>query len=389
MGSRLAKRPVSEGKSQPPAASVVLIDQDLPGDRRVQAVISAAPQPVRVLDLHEAARVSLPTRARDLLVAAWLVGRGLRHAQARHKQLAQLLRLQHGSTAGLLACWRSTARSVALARTLRQALRSSPSPTLIHANDLATALAVVLAGPGPRGSFVYDSHELQVHRHRRVGWLRALVEHQHESWVVEAADEVRTVNGAVAQIIHRLHPALAGLPRVVTNDVYQHDEIEPASPRELPAIVYIGRGTSGRLLEQLDSSPQALGFEVHTWLLGSEVPKGIRGDHWRRGSLSYAPEVAALVRQRRCLMWCCLDARSLSYRLATPNKMFQALALCMPIVASRGTYLAELVERHGIGAIADDDLSKLAVLARTERYETWVSNVRRLRANLRSGAQTI
>jgi len=237
--------------------------------------------------------------------------------------------------------------------------------------------------------FVYDSHELQTHRHRRVGWLRALVEHQHESWILDAANEVRTVNVAVARTMRRLHPTLTTLPRIVTNDVYSHQEIEAASAREVPALVYLGRGTRGRLLERLDASPEQLGFQVHAWFLGSAPPSGVRGEHWKQGTLNYEPEVSSLMRQRRCLMWCCLDTRALSYRLATPNKFFQALALCMPIVASPGTYLAELVERFGIGTIADDDLSKLAALASSDTYLTWVKNVRSLRVQIRSGTQTV
>jgi glycosyltransferase involved in cell wall biosynthesis len=230
---------------------------------------------------------------------------------------------------------------------------------------------------------VYDSHELQVQRHRRAGWLRVLLEHEQEQRVVAAANEVRTVNLAVAQLMQKLHPTLSELPRVVTNDLYAHREVTVADTSLPPALVYVGRATRGRTLERLHRPLQELGFEVHGWLLGPPTASDHVGN-WRHDARSYEDELAELARRRRCLMWCCVDTGSLSYRLATPNKLFQALALGIPSVVSPGTYLAELVQQVGIGVVDSGDLPHLAERVRSSEYVTWVENVLSFRARLRA-----
>jgi len=361
-----------------------LVDDDVPGDRRVERVLEAAPKPHWVLDIRVRGSESALGRARDLGRAAWLAACGLRGALQRRRQLGQVLEARHPPLAGLAACFCSTVRALAASRQLSEQLASRPGPLLIHANDLVAGLAVTLARPQGQARFVYDSHEFQIQRHRRAGWLRILIEHEFERKVIEAAHEVRTVNRAVAGAMQRVHPTLRKAPRVIANDVYAHHEVAAAPAEQRPALVHIGKGTRGRLLERLDLPPEQLGFEVHAWLLGSSLPPGLRGEHFALGAASYEGEVLALLTERRCLMWCGLDRSSLSYRLATPNKLFQALAFGMPIVASPDTYLAELVERHGIGVVDDGDLPTLARRVQSQAYEGWVASVTSLRARLRN-----
>ncbi len=264
------------------------------------------------------------------------------------------------------------------------------SPVIIHANDLAAGLAVALARPGADTKVIYDAHELEVHRNRRTGWLRILIEHEQERLVIAAATETRTVNTAVARTMAKLHPSLAELPRIVPNDLYEHHDVAAASALERPALVCVGRGLRGRRLEQLDREPAELGFEVCVWPLGGVMPRGVVGRHWRIGPDDYESSLLSTARERRCLMWCCVDSSALSYRLATPNKFFQALAVCMPVVASPGTYLSELVEAHGIGPISDgSDFPALRARVLSEEYVGWVNNVRRLRARIRDGSVVV
>jgi len=365
--------------------SVVLIDDDLADDRRVQRVVNSTPQPVRILDVRDGDQQPGLLRALDLVRAAWLVARGLRNARARRRQLTEAVPGTQSAFAGLASCVRATARAVAASRRLRQEL-AVETPALVHANDLVAGLAVALAKPDSAVRFVYDSHELQIQRHRQAGWLRILIEHDHERRVLEAAQEVLTVNRAVARAMQRIHPALENCPTVVLNDLYAHREIPTPESTRRPALVYIGKGTRGRLLERLDAPPDQLGFAVHLWLLGSRLPAEVGGQHFAQGAISYEAEVMQLCAERRCLMWCALDLRSLSYRLATPNKLFQALALGMPIVATSGSYLEQIVLQHGIGVIDDGDLPGLAKRVQTAEYVRWVANVKTLRERLRSGA---
>ena len=53
----------------------------------------------------------------------------------------------------------------------------------------------------------------------------------------------------------------------------------------------------------------------------------------------------------------CYDIRSGNVKIAEPNKFYESIYYCKPIVASRGTYLGDKVERIGVGETinADED----------------------------------
>jgi hypothetical protein len=254
----------------------------------------------------------------------------------------------------------------------------------VHANDLACGLAVTLLPSPGRVHLVYDSHELQINRQRRAGWLRILAEHAQEQRVVDRAEEVRTVNHAVAEAMQAVHPSLRSRPpRVVANDWYTHHPLVDAPAAARPALVYVGRATLGRQLDRLGQLD--LGFDIYGWLLGAtQGPLPSQGT-WRYADSSYESELESVRRARRCLMWCCLDSESLSYRLATPNKLFQAMAMGIPVLASAGTYMEQLVRQHGIGAVDDGDLPRLANEVQSAQYEIWLQNVQRFRRDLREG----
>ncbi len=86
-------------------------------------------------------------------------------------------------------------------------------------------------------------------------------------------------------------------------------------------------------------------------------------------------------------MWCCLNAQALSYKLALPNKFFQALAVGIPVIASSGTYLADLVNRYELGFVVHDgtDFADLARRVRSPEYERWVYGVAAFREAFRKG----
>jgi len=233
---------------------------------------------------------------------------------------------------------------------------------------------------------VYDSHEVQVHRHRKSGLLRMLIEHHHEQRALEVATSVRTVNLAVARAMQQLHPWLSEPPDVVLNDFFAHRPVGIANAATRPTLVYVGRAVKGRQLERIARACEGAPFEVRGFLLaGAVAPAGSDPNHWLAAGDDYEDSLAALMTRQRCIMWCCLETRALSYRLATPNKLFQALALGMPVLASPGTYLADLVAEHGIGAIDDGDLRKLAERVQSKEYVDWVGNVSWFRASIRAG----
>ena len=73
-----------------------------------------------------------------------------------------------------------------------------------------------------------------------------------------------------------------------------------------------------------------------------------------------------------------------------PNKFFQAMALGIPIIASKETYLGQLVEKYEIGLIHDGlTLEEIVQKAAGEDYFSWVQNVEKLRSGVVAGTWRI
>jgi hypothetical protein len=362
--------------------ALLLVDTDTAGDRRVlrwYRRLSERATRVDTLDIRNNGAGHSAARAAMLALQALLAG------LAAAPRLAPRLRGRVAANPflGLSAVWRWLGQAVRAA----QSAAGPNAPSIVVANDLYCGVAASLAGWPAATRVVYDSHELQIHRHRKVGWLRVLVEHGLEQRVLRRADEVRVVNRAIADVMAQWHGPLARAT-IDLNDHYAHREAPSPPATARPALVYVGMATHGRLLERLAVPPEALGFDVRLYLLGTAPPaQGAGNATWTFGPIDYEADLLAHVRGRRCLMWCCLERRSLSYQLATPNKFFQALAAGVPVLASADTYLGELVRRHGIGAVLEDQpLAALAQQVQGEAYPRWVEAVVRLRQALRTGA---
>lgn len=368
----------------------VLVDGPVEGDFRLLRSIEALAGPVEVIDISRGPATDKPSRLRLAAGVALLVLRGLAASVPRMRKIVAAVGKPNMGRplAGLPACLRWLGLALAASHELRRRPGLAEA-AVIHAHDLYCGVAALAADPPPTARLVYDSHEFQIHRNRAAGLLRILIEAGLEQAVLRRADELHVVNNAIAGVMHDLYDMPAEV-RISLNDFYAHHPSCVPPAKGLPALVYVGKGLLGRCLEMLDRPPQVLGFEVFTYFLGSPLPGHIDGSHWHQGPVAYQQPLLQLVRSRRCLMWCCLSTSSLSYRLATPNKLFQALAMGIPVVASRGTYLAELVERYGIGAVVGEgDLAEIARKVQGPDYAEWVRHVDDFRARLRDGSVVI
>ena len=86
----------------------------------------------------------------------------------------------------------------------------------------------------------------------------------------------------------------------------------------------------------------------------SESPRIASERPWVLGQKDYLPELLELIKNNRLAMWACVNNISLSYRLSLGNKFFQSMALGIPVIASKGTYLAEIVTKYELGYIYDN-----------------------------------
>lgn len=365
------------------AAALVLVDADLGPDRRVQRTLQRLGARTVVVDLRSAAQPSGLLHLADTAATAITIAAAAMVGLSRLPRLTDRLRgrVELFPLRGMRASWRWLRRARWTARAL--AAQSASAPQTVVANDLYCAVAATQVRWPAATRLVYDSHELQIHRNRKLGWLRVLVEAGLEQRALRRVDRLIVVNAAIRDLMAEWYD-LPDQVEVDLNDHYTPREPMLAPTGRRPVLVYVGMGVAGRRLDVLRAPAAALGFDVRLYLLGTTLAPDQIAAHWSIGPVDYEPDLRALQSSHRCLMWCCLDTHSLSYELATPNKFFQAIALGMPVVASRGTYLGRLVERHGIGVVLDEcPLPELAARVDGAEYTQWVAAVLRFRDALR------
>lgn len=371
------------------AIKVVIVDSDVQGDKRVQRSIDEAIGYVVVVDIRSAG--SLFDRLYAVIACVWFLFRISIFSKGRRRILQERLGpyvdLRYMS--GLLACLKWLMKAMVAAVRIRRITAGTTAGVTLYAHDLYCGVAGAIA-IGRKGlQLIYDAHELEIHRNRRMGWMRVFLEYGMEQFVLNRCTKLISVNVAIRDVMadwYRLPEKI----QIVNNNFYPHKETWLASGLAKPAIVYVGQGVNGRALELLDCSSATELFGIHIFLLGASLPNHFHAIGWELGPRDYECSLVALSRERRCIMWCCSMSCSLSYKLATPNKFFQALALGFPVIASRGTYLAEIVESYDIGAVFDSyNLSDIKKDVIGPKYEVWRSNVLQIRNKIRAGQLVI
>lgn len=333
---------------------VILVSEDVTHDRRVLACI-AAYSAARLILVPADAGATRCARWRIVLQAALLMLDSIACALPLRSFLRRKwgVRFSHRAAA-LPVSWRSFVRAQRVAERLCATLRSVRT---IHAHDLFCGIVGARLAASLGAELVYDAHEVEFHRNRTNSLLRTSFDVVAERRVVALAREVRVVNAPIASLYESLYRIPPGRVRVVLNDHFPEcrsaTAVEELAADRI-AIVYVGAGTRGRQLDRLAQEAARLRVPVHAFFLG-EVPEIAILSHWEIGAPEYQQDLLALTSRYRCAMWCCVDDVCLSYRLALPNKFFQALAIGIPVIAADGTYLAELVREQQLGLVFDGD----------------------------------
>lgn len=100
------------------------------------------------------------------------------------------------------------------------------------------------------------------------------------------------------------------------------------------------------------------------------------------GKYEYDKEIAGLYGRVDCV-YSVYDADNPNVRIALPNKFYESILCELPIIVSKGTYLAELVERLGVGvAVSHTDANELIealenLIRRDEYYRDIIENCRK------------
>jgi len=246
---------------------------------------------------------------------------------------------------------------------------------VVHAHDftaLRTSAELARLHDVP---LVYDSHELwsgRVRMHRPTP-VQAWLEGREEARLGASAVAVITVGDGVADALRRRY-GWTHLT-VIRNSFPRVSGGPPAAP---VGAVYAGRLAPHRELETVARASRELPLPVtligpadETWLAAYD-PKGAAVQ-----APVTADAVTTLLQQAGISLVTISDA-SPNQRLAMPNKVFQAVAAGVPVVATDVGELARLVRQHHVGTLYRMGDAKDLVRAVREiisDYELWCRRV--------------
>lgn len=253
---------------------------------------------------------------------------------------------------------------------------------VVHAHDF-TALEAGKSLADARGvPLVYDSHELWSGRPRlhRPTPLQDRRERRVERAIGAQATAVITVGEGVAQALQELH----GWEHVeVVRNTF---EPAPGGPPAAPTgAVYAGRLAPHRELDVLAAASVGspvpitlIGPADDTWLAGFDAREAVL-----RGPVP-ADHVTTLLQEAGIALVTHGDAFA-NLRLALPNKLFQAVAAGVPVVATDVGAMAELVREHQLGTLyrrGDVGSFRSALSELIADYPTWCARVAEARDSL-------
>jgi glycosyltransferase involved in cell wall biosynthesis len=251
----------------------------------------------------------------------------------------------------------------------RATARIAPAADLYHGMAYMGIPIALRLGRRHRGRVVYDARDIYVdaaNLARLPRPMRWLVGRAERGWA-RRADRVITVNRPYAEVMARRWGV--ALPLIVLNCAYR---TQPPMPREhrfnealgLPAdrrvVVYQGGFSRDRGIEQLVSAiaavPDATLVLLGYGALQAEL-EALAADPATGGRV----RVMAAVPPTELLDWLAsadvvampIQPTTLNHRLTTPNKLFEAMAAGVPVVASDLPGMAPIVLETGCGILVD------------------------------------
>jgi glycosyltransferase involved in cell wall biosynthesis len=227
-------------------------------------------------------------------------------------------------------------------------------PDVVHVHDFTALAAGHTLADSWGVPFVYDTHEYWVGRpvEGRPAPLLRRRERLEEHRLVHDAAAVVTVGEGVANALRADHPDWPEVT-VVRNTFPLRDDVAPPAEETGPptGLVYGGRLAAYRELEVIADASERSALPI--------TVVGPGDDEWLRTFDAKALEVLpaeplARLDERLRRAGAALVTHSdrwLNHRLAMPNKLFHAVSLGLPVVATDVGDLGALVREFGLGTL--------------------------------------
>ena len=280
---------------------------------------------------------------------------------------------RRGVRARVRAAGNSAIRILAIVLTVRAQIRASravdPGADLYHGMAYMGIPVALSLARRSGGRVVYDARDIYVEAGnlaRLPAPLRAIVARLERGWA-RRADRVVTVNEPYAGVM----AAAWGPPQplVVMNCAYRFDPPVPPErrfhallglPPEARIVLYQGGYSADRGIAQLILAirdvPDAVLVLMGYGVLEADLERAA-ADPASDGRIRLVPPVSPV----ELIGWVAaadvvampIQSTTLNHRLTTPNKLFEALAAGVPLVASDLPGMAPIVIETGAGLVVD------------------------------------
>lgn len=231
--------------------------------------------------------------------------------------------------------------------------------SFIHCNFLDTLPVGIALKRKLKVPLVYDSRDIYGYMMQATFpvWIASMFSRM-EKRLIAKADRIIVVNEPMKCYFE----GIENKPITIIMNCKElvNQEYQPTGNSKL-TLLYIGTLHRTRPLERLLNVVKELpGVACIIGGIGQpEYIRMLQEEASRSDNISFIGRVpfdeVLTLTQRSDAVFYLLEPSNMNYRIATPNKLFEAMVCGRPIICTRGTYCGEFVEREEIGLAVDYD----------------------------------